>query len=96
MPDALTVQPAGPTEAPKPSCPKPPVQFVGYVVADADYAPPKRTKRSWVFGVPPLYYGSDDALAEVGGDVQAVRGDVPKALFEVTVTFRRIEDGGKS
>lgn len=63
-----------------------PPPFVGFLMVEPDWAPPKRTKTSWIFHLPPLYYGLPDAQADSGGPYSA--GKVP---YEVTITFKRVE-----
>lgn len=71
-------------------CPKP---FVGYLVENADYAPPPRTKASWIFRLPPLLYGVADAKAERAGFQAMAPKSAPKVLFKVTVMFEVVKGG---
>ena len=77
----------------KPTAPKVPRSFIGYLVANADYTPPARTKTSWLFHLPPLFYGVADAEAERTGFQAMAPNRPPKTVFKVTVTFEIVEDG---
>jgi len=77
----------------KPARVKVPKPFIGYLVENADYAPPPRTKNSWLFHLPPLFYGTADAKAERVGFQAMAPKDPPKQTFKVTVTFEVVEDG---
>lgn len=65
------------------SAPKP---FVGYLMVEPDWAPPPKTRTSWVWLLPALYYGLSDAQAEAGGPYGA-----SKVPYKITVTFEPLD-----
>jgi hypothetical protein len=76
----------------KPARTKVPKPFVGYLVENADYTPPARTKNSWLFHLPPLFFGIADARAERAAFQAMAPDDPPKPIFKVTITFEVVED----
>jgi len=70
---------------------KVPKPFVGYLVENADFSPPPRTKISWLFHLPPLFYGIADARDRRAAFQAMAPGDQPKPIFKVTVTFEVVE-----
>lgn len=74
---------------------KNPPPFVGYLVAGANFTPPKRTKTSWLYQPPSLFHGLGDAEVERDGFQAMAPDDPPKAIFKVTVTFERVEGGSR-
>jgi len=79
------------TPAKKVAPAKVPKPFVGYLVENAGFSPPARTKTSWIFHLPPLFYGAADAKAERVAFQAMAPGDPPKTIFRVTVTFEVVE-----
>lgn len=74
--------------------PKAPKPFVGYVVANADWAPPPKTRQSWVYSLPQMFVGLKDAQAARDG-FRAMAPECPdKVILEATITFRVVEGGG--
>ena len=70
---------------------KAPKPFVGYLVENADFSPPARTKTSLAFHLPPLFYGVADAKAERAAFQAMAPGDPPKTIFKATITFEIVE-----
>lgn len=74
---------------------KNPPPFVGYLVENANFTPPKRTKTSWIYQSPSLFHGLGDAEVERDGFQAMAPDDPPKGIFKVTVTFERVEGGSR-
>lgn len=79
----------------KPAAPKPPRPFVGYLVENAGFKPPPRTKASWIYHLPPLFCTAGDAQVQRDGFQAMAPDDPPKTVFRVTVTFEIVEDGSR-
>lgn len=69
-----------------------PKSFTGYLVENPGYAPPKRTRTSWLYLMPPLFYTLGDARAQQAAFSAMAPDDEPKPVFKVTVTFETLGD----
>ena len=72
-----------------------PKPFVGYLTGNTDFSPPARTKQSWIYALPPLFYWPGDAQAERAAYQAMAPNHPPKTIFKVTVTFEIVEGAGR-
>lgn len=89
--DTAEAKVASKRAAKKPASARVPKPFVGYLVENADFAPPPRTKQSWLFHLSPLFYGIADAESERVGFQAMAPKCPPKTIFKVTITFEVVE-----
>lgn len=79
----------------QPDGPKPPPPFVGYLVENADWAMPKKTRTSWATSLPLMFATVKDARAEREGFRAMAPKDSDKVILEATITFRVVEGGNR-
>jgi hypothetical protein len=74
---------------------KTPKPAVGYLVENAGWAIPPKTRTSWILPLPQMYVGLKDAQAARDG-FQAMAPNAPsKVILEATITFRIVEGGDR-